>query len=42
MGVDQPKVSAIIRRQLSGFTMDAPAHLYVIPQHSFSERRVSA
>lgn len=41
-GVDQPKVSAIIRGQLSGFTMDAPAHLYVIPQHSFSERRVSA
>jgi predicted XRE-type DNA-binding protein len=65
MGVDQPKVSAIIRGQLSGFTMDrlfrfllalgvdivieakphiprsTPAHLFVLPQQSFTERRVA-
>lgn len=66
MGVDQPKVSAILRGYLSGFTIDrlfrflmalgmdiiieakphlsrtTPAHIQVIQQQSFKERRASA
>lgn len=66
IGVDQPKISAIIRGQLSGFTIDrlfrflialgmdifieakphisrsTPAHIQVIKQESFGERRATA
>jgi predicted XRE-type DNA-binding protein len=66
IGVDQPKISAIIRGQLSGFTIDrlfrflialgmdiiieakphisrsTPAHIQVIQQQPFGERRATA
>lgn len=66
IGVDQPKISAIIRGQFSGFTIDrlfrflvalgidiiieakphmsksTSAHIQVIPQQSFKERRATA